>query len=61
MIHSSGAVPKSLPVPEKQGIKGEIALSERVFSVNSTICVSSVNGVPGSLKPMCPFAPIPKT
>ena len=24
MIYSSGAVPKSLPVPEKQGIKGEM-------------------------------------
>ena len=32
-----------------------------VLSVRSTQCVSFLNTVPGSLNPMCPFLPIPRS
>ena len=37
------------------------ALSARVVAASATTRVRLSNGVPGSLKPMCPLRPIPST
>lgn len=38
-----------------------LAFAWRVCSFKVTMCVRDLKGVPGSLKPICPFRPMPRS